>query len=235
MSPTYNLNTHEPDSDGNYPSVSNRDNSTTSADGQVQVFFRGLSSALISEIQRADAVFGCVAWLTDFNILDSLKGKDVAIVVQKEDFLRPDLGAGSDWKMRLRAKYEALSCGLMRFAFSNMIGSLSTCGDPTIEPIRCVGNYNSEKTPAFPRMHNKFLVFAKVEDQSSMSVPVPFAVWTGSFNFTLNAQHSLENAVILRDPKLVEAYFNEFGQIMAISENLNWHSEWIEPEHRIGT
>ena len=235
MSPAYNLNSQEPDSDGNYPSVSNRDNSTSSADGQVQVFFRDLSSALISEIRKADAVFGCVAWLTDFDILDAMRGKEVAIVVQKEDFLRPDIGAGSDWRMRLRTKYDALSCGLLRFAFSNMISSLSTCGDSTIEPIRCVGNYNREKTPAFPRMHNKFLVFAKVEDMSSMSVPVPYAVWTGSFNFTLNAQNSLENAIILRDTKLVEAYFSEFGQIMAISEQLNWQSEWIEPEHRIGT
>jgi phosphatidylserine/phosphatidylglycerophosphate/cardiolipin synthase-like enzyme len=61
------------------------------------------------------------------------------------------------------------------------------------------------------------------------------AVWTGSFNLTFNAQQSLENAVLLREPALVEAYFHEFGQIMAISEQLDWESDWVEPEHRIGT
>lgn len=229
------LNAVTPDSDGNYPSTVHGDNSTSSRDGQVRVYFRGLTAALIEEIGRADAVFGCVAWLTDFAILDALRGKDVAIVVQKEDFLRPDLGAKSDWKTRLRSKYDALSCDLTRYSFGNMIGHMSTSGDPTLEPIRCVGNYNRDKVPAFPRMHNKFLIFSRVKDKEDEPTLEPYAVWTGSFNLTLNAQQSLENAVLMTEPTLVDAYFREFGQIMAISEQLDWHSDWAAPEHRIGT
>jgi len=232
----FNLNSVEPDNDRNFPLVVNRDNSTSSTDGQVQVYFRNLSSALISEIKKADVVLGCVAWLTDFMIIDALREKDVAIVVQKEDFLRPDLGASSDWKKRLHAKYNTLSCNIMRFFFkNNMIGSLSVAYDPTIEPIRCVGNYNRDKSPAFPRMHNKFMIFAKLTEVEGYPTVVPYAVWTGSFNMTLNAQRSLENAVLLKDSVLVDAYFREFGQIFAISEQLDWSSDWIEPELRIGT
>jgi len=31
------------------------------------------------------------------------------------------------------------------------------------------------------------------------------------------------------------AYADEYGHILALSETLDWNSEWIEPEWRIGT
>jgi hypothetical protein len=60
-------------------------------------------------------------------------------------------------------------------------------------------------------------------------------VWTGSFNFTETATASLENAVILREPRLIEAYLREFCQVAALSEPLDWSSAWLAPEWRIGT
>ena len=50
---------------------------------------------------------------------------------------------------------------------------------------------------------------------------VPRVVWTGSFNFTLNATNSFENAVVLHDPKIVNAFYQEWGQILALSEPLD--------------
>lgn len=84
-------------------------------------------------------------------------------------------------------------------------------------------------------MHNKFLVFAKLLDRGNTESIEPYAVWTGSFNLTLNATQSLENALLLEDPVIVEAYFEEFGQIMALSEPLDWTTDWSEPKWRIGT
>lgn len=53
--------------------------------------FRNLKEELIACIKNADFVFGCVAWLTDFDVLAALAEKQgVNIAVQKEDFLRPD-------------------------------------------------------------------------------------------------------------------------------------------------
>ncbi|MNJ81293.1 hypothetical protein D3C77_800280 [compost metagenome] len=60
-------------------------------------------------------------------------------------------------------------------------------------------------------------------------------MWTGSFNFTKNATLSLENALFITDPKIVNAYFEEYGQIAAMSEELDWTSEWVAPVWRIGT
>lgn len=63
----------------------------------------------------------------------------------------------------------------------------------------------------------------------------PYAVWTGSFNFSDNGTKSFENAVVIEDVAIAEAYLEEWGQIAALSEPLDWSSEWMAPEWRIGT
>ena len=232
-----NLNKLQLENDGNFDRNLS-DNSASSTNG-VSVYFRDIENKLLSHIAEADAVFGAIAWLTSDSILDALsKLSDVSIVVQKEDFLRPDIGASNNWKQVLRAKYSMLKCGLTRYSFQNILSSMSVASDPSIEPIRCVGNHNRDKKPAFPRMHNKFLVFTKVrqsDDEYGPEKIEPYAVWTGSFNFTKNATKSLENALFITDPVIVEAFFNEYGQIAAMSEPLDWTSDWAEPEWRIGT
>lgn len=262
-----------------------RDYSTTS--NGVSVYFRNLEEHLIHHIQEADVVFGCVAWLTSDPILKALEQKQTAIVVQKEDFLRPDLNARSGWPKWLQGRYKSLKCNLERRSFPGLMGQLSVgtyAAYDSQDPIRCVGNYNSDKSPAFPRAHHKFVIFGRtkakprqpseaifpsdystteiqslgfgvgdenfvfngtdIEDlddeeddfDSSEGLTVqPYGVWTGSFNFTKNAGHSLENAVYLEDKAIVNAYANEFAQIFALSEPLNWESVWSCPEFRVGT
>lgn len=207
------------------------------AQSGTEVYFRNIERKLIEKIKTADAVFGAIAWLTNYTILDTLASlKNVSIIVQKEDFLRPDVGSKSDFKNTLRKKYDALSCELTRYSFNNILSSMSVGADPSLQPIRCVGNHNKDKKPAFPRMHNKFLVFAKVEEvQGGIEEIQPFGVWTGSFNLTKNAGMSLENAVYFQESEIVKAYFEEYGQIAALSEELDWESEWSVPEWRIGT
>jgi hypothetical protein len=60
-------------------------------------------------------------------------------------------------------------------------------------------------------------------------------VWTGSFNWSENGVNSLENAVVISDCRVIDAYLAEFEQIAALSEPLDWQSEWVEPEWRIGS
>lgn len=221
-----------------------RDNSTRSDDGSVTVYFRDLEKHLIRHIQEAPMVVGSVAWLTSESILKTLAGvrEGVAIVVQKEDFLRPDLGADGDWKRRLRTSYGGLKMidrGRLEWG-GRLIANLSVASWGEIQPVRCIGNHNLDKRPAFPRMHNKFLLFCRPEDLPpdcdwGTFDPKPYAVWTGSFNFTKNAGMSLENALYLTDPRIVQAYYHEWEQIVTISEPLDWETDWAEPEWRIGT
>lgn len=231
------LNAFQLDNDGNFDG--NLSDSSAVSESGISVYFRDIENKLLSHIAEADAVFGAVAWLTSDFILDALAQlSDVSIIVQKEDFLRPDIGASNNWKNDLREKYTNLKCGLTRYSFPNILSSMSVTSDPSIDPVRCVGNHNREKKPAFPRMHNKFLVFSKIlpsDTEQEPEIIQPYAVWTGSFNFTKNATKSLENALYITDPVIVKAFFNEYGQIAAMSEPLDWTSDWAEPEWRIGT
>ena len=92
-----------------------------------------------------------------------------------------------------------------------------------------MGHYNSEKSPAFPRMHNKFLVFCTCTDQGI----TPYAVWTGSYNFSYNSGNSLENAVYIRDEDIAKRYYDEWAWIFGLSEELDWTSKWVCPEFQI--
>ena len=100
-----------------------------------------------------------------------------------------------------------------------------------INSIRCFGNHNKDKKPAFPRMHNKFLIFCKEKS----GIICPYAVWTGSFNLTMNAGNSLENGLYITKKEIVYKYYKEYAQICAISEKLDWESDWCEPQWRIGS
>src|SRR5262249_54456084 len=120
-----------------------RDNSAASADRTVRVYFRNLEDRLIQHVREAEMVVGCVAWLTNENILKALSEvkHGVAIVVQKEDFLRPDLGSDSSYKRKRRSLYEALRAVHHRLPIEwpGLIGNLNLTGGAEIDPVRCVG------------------------------------------------------------------------------------------------
>jgi hypothetical protein len=208
-----------------------------SAVAKIDVIFRNQRARLIDEIQRSAVVIGCVAWLTDNAVLQALaRCEHVSIVVQKEDFLRPDLGYRGAWAQNLRQLYGALPSPLTRYDLPGGVAGLSYACDPSIAPVRCVGNHNRDKKAASPRMHNKFLVFCehRRDDAGNPSV-VPRRVWTGSYNISANAAASWENAVLIHSAEVADAYAREYGQIMAFSEVLDWTNDWVAPEYRIGT
>jgi hypothetical protein len=241
-----NLNNWKIETDGD-PAVSGELPDGSFNTKSLAVYFRDIKVPLISMIRQYPYVVGCLAWLTDFDILDELaKKKGVALVVQKEDFLRPDFNVTDrpKWRKQLREKYDALKAGTDRFSYRHtVIPELSTHSDYVVEPVRCVGNYNRDRVPAFPRMHHKFALFCEYEEDidedehysDDFGRLVPQAVWTGSFNWTSNASMSLENAIVTTLPHVVHAYWTEFGAVMALSEPLDWTTDWAAPEWRIGT
>lgn len=233
-------------------------NTSTKHFDSVDCLFRNLESNLVKIIHQYEkgVIFGCVAWLTSEPILKALaRCENVQIVVQKEDFLRPDLHTVKDksWAKYLRRLYDALKFDIDRYTMRDPINYLSVCGSPNCEPVRCIGEHNAERKPAFPRAHNKFMVFCEppvrfmcVEENGlgkkfniERLTYAPTTVWTGSFNFTKNATYSFENAIVLRDKSgdnpVLNAYLNEHHQILGLSEVLDWRTPWMLPEYKIGT
>jgi hypothetical protein len=236
-----NLNLNElliPDADGNDQKL----NDFSVQSDNLSIYFRNLEDNLVNHIKSADIILGAVAWLTSYPVLDALAqdNKDVVFVIQKEDFLRPDMGQFKDFKKTLKKKYGKLKNTLTRYDFTDTIlPNMSFSSDPSIDPVSCVGNINNAKVAAFPRMHNKFLIFAKRNNNSELTHDeksiIPYAVWTGSYNITKNASMSFENALYITDSKIVNAFYKEFAQIIALSESLDWFKDWVEPQWRIGT
>jgi len=137
-------------------------NKKTSNKAKISVFFNDLESELISLINDADEVYGCVAWLTNKNIISAISKKHRAsIIVQKEDFLRPDFDGYSNEKLR---QLYGLIKGSERILFQNdILSSMEVADSRGFDGVRCVGNCNSEKSPCHPRMHNKFIVFCRTD------------------------------------------------------------------------
>ena len=220
------------DDNGDWPL---RDYGTSSEN--VRCHFRDLNGAFLDELGDADAVVGCVAWVTDGKILHALSQiQCVSLVVQKEDFLRPDRTT----KAQLCASYKRLPQPFARAEMPAPISLLSTrCPAERWESVRCVGNCNSDRNPAHPRMHHKFAVFCTLADGAftpdGCQIFRPHKVWTGSFNFTHVGGLSLENAVVITQQEIADAYFMEWAQVACLSEPLDWTSEWVAPEYRIGT
>ena len=207
---------------------------------EVEVVFDDISERLIELIQQYDVAVGCVAWLTNFKILKALEKCEWAnIVVQKEDFLRNDsLQNRNSWKPKLRAAYDSirgkdLSMNIPDLSighphFNRRVQQCCVRADGVwshyMESIRCLG-YAGGANNITPKMHHKFLVLGHADEDVDI---IPDIVWTGSFNFTQNAESSRENGLIIRDHSIVHSYLSEWAQIWAMSEKLNWQSE--EPE-----
>lgn len=201
----------------------------------VETIFKNLESRVIKKIECAEAVVGCVAWLTNQKILSALANvKDgVSIIVQKEDFLRPDQSSGESYKEKLRSLYSALSPVEMSYEceFERKSDSPHYGGGSLDVSIRCVGHSNVVSEFATPRMHHKFLVFCNsAESLDSYWALEPYAVWTGSFNMTYNGTQSIENAIYVENRKVAESYFYEWLNMLQISEDLNWSSTYSEPD-----
>ncbi|QOV28815.1 hypothetical protein INT50_08980 [Vibrio diabolicus] len=225
-----------------------RNYNSTSPSAQVEVIFDNITERLVSLIQQYDIAVGCVAWLTNFEILEELSRKDwTNLVVQKEDFLRNDSSKNdTDWQARLRQAYGKLSgkdfsmnvpeLYIDHPHFNRTVQQCCVRADGAWshfrETVRCIGysNYGRNITP---KMHHKFLVLGHSDSGVDF---VPELVWTGSFNFTQNAESSRENAVIIRDKKICHAYLSEWAQLWALSEPLDWTSaEPEKPELYVGT
>lgn len=210
-----------------HPSMQSLDHSVTS--GNVRVVFRDIEPFIVNAIREHDSVFGCVAWLTNRNILRALASRqDTSIIVQKEDFLRPDRGGPRG--AELRRLYKKLpndrgNDGTYHFGY-NCASGLET------EAVRCVG-YASNKDRTIPRMHHKFLVLCsqEKEPESGCVQVTPEAVITGSYNMTENATRSLENIVFIKDGAIASAYYDEFVTIYGISESLDWTKPYVDPNY----
>ena len=203
---------------------------------EFELYIKDIKKELINKINIHDGpIVGNIAWLTDYDILEALSKKTVQIIIQKEDFLRPDSINDNKFIKSIKKLYNKFS------GFDNMNlfdYHISVCGHVEIPGVTCLGNLNSEKNPAHPRAHNKFLVFCDYSepDENNNSHIVPKSVWTGSFNFTNNSGNSLENSIYFSGRNdIIKKYYEYYLHMLMCSEPLDFSWEWDSTTLRIGT
>lgn len=157
-----------------------------------------LSDALTAHVKESTAVVGCVAWLTHPGVLAELaKKKLVSIIVQKEDFLRPDSAAAgasaSSFKTSLHKAYGAIQgIGGVMGHYDNVAFGLIEGMDAGIwcppmhgetewHAIRCAGAASAKNRQWRPNLHHKFLVFLRPGKEQ-------WHVGTKSFNTKAEAE-----------------------------------------------
>lgn len=210
------------------------------------VHFRNIENAIVARIDQADVVVGCVAWMTSEPILSALSRKiGASIILQKEDFLRPDTNQDFANKTVLRGLYDSVvPVSLMEFEREIQVRGKSALidadGRMSLFSFRCIGHVKQPHEYAMPRMHHKFLVFCKYVENFDYADPefspyVPYAVWTGSYNMTNNATYSLENGIYIPSSDIARRYYHEWEQLIMVSEPLDWTSDYAEPELEINT
>lgn len=211
----------------------------------IETHFDHIQEIYCDLINGSEVAVGAIAWLTNRAVLKSLNmQRRVAIVVQKEDFLRCDNPRTAFPKRLsdLRMRYSKLKgidhlefsdtypgvqedsadyCDAVQHWLFNASGEFQGSGDP----IRSLG-FRSDKNRTSPKLHHKFLVLG---DWSHGLIMHPNCVVTGSFNLTENATQSRENIVVIRDRKIALAYLSEWAQLWCISEPLDWSNP--DPHH----
>ena len=152
------------------------------------VLFEGIAAHLCALIGRTPFVVGCMAWLSDPDILASLSRTQGVSVVVTNDAL--------------------LSLSSVTAAYQ-LLPPLPLPGVPvSTSAVRCLGS-RSGRFRAL--MHHKFLVGLDAARQ-------PQWVVTGSFNASGQAARNIENALVVRDVRLADAYFREFRRVLEASK-----------------
>lgn len=222
----------------------------------VSAYFRDIKSELIANIRKADAVFGCVAWLSNADIINALASREIVSVVVSDQQKIDNLGKLNSHKNWITPSHlvnssnhfytltNSVTLGVEDISVKIPLCSVRQLRYRDIwveESIREKGDEDS------PYLHNKFVVFANVEyskenlqdvageywgncvagdpqeyiKNNAKPIITPYAVWTGSFNFSQKAERHLENAVLIHGNSIAEKYFREFAQIYLLSTRLS--------------
>lgn len=193
------------------------------APGAVITHFGDLKPALMRFIAGSEAIVGCVAWVSASDVIDILSQRPVALIVNKEAFLKPN---GRTSAARQRENLTRLNGGLRRRDFPEPLQRMYQQRNDIIDPVRCVG-HTGARVANSPLMHHKFAV--------RLTAGKPTAVWMGSFNWTANASSSIENAIEIHDVNVAADYLAEFARVASLSEPLDYLSASAKPQWHIGT
>ena len=193
----------------------------------------------VGEVRGAVAI-GCVGWLTDEKVVDTLLRLDACcIVVNKPDrdeaaqqrLLREGAGLPASALPALAGLQPRRSDG-----GPQILGPFGAIEEIELEPVRVAGYRANDR--ARPLLHAKMLILGTLTWEPHPSgmvvgeVPVfrPRRCWMGSANWTRNARRSLEVGWWTEDPEVLAASTAFLADVLALSEPHGSSAARPEPE-----
>jgi hypothetical protein len=173
-------------------------------------------SALLAWIEAQECIVGCVAWLSDPQILMALNRTNLSeVVMQRESYLH---------------RYGTMAPG-SQTSIAALYQATHSYAPHTYEPgprvrYRLIGSANHGKRPV---MHHKFLVGCRLvlctypHGGPALKL-VPLSVWYGSWNMTRNAQND-DSALILYGLTVSQPFYQEWHRLWSESEPITGVSE----------
>jgi hypothetical protein len=102
--------------------------------------------------------------------------------------------------------------------FGHLDSPLGHMDNKNYAPVRCMRNVGDAL------MHSKYVIFFKPmafeTEYGFIYKDIPFAVWTGSVNYTVKASRNKENAVFIESELIARFFFHDFANIFMHSGQL---------------
>lgn len=171
---TKNLNNADPFMD---EFIQFNDNGILNRVASVSVYFRNQKQSLIAEIEKADAVFGCIAWLTDTDLIKALVQKEVVSIVVNDFNIKnlkkikdlKDLKDLKDKKNWLKLRDLSNPSNHFYSLINNSHRTDNKKADDCLESLLHLvptdvptADAQQSAVTSYEKMHHKFLIFAKI-------------------------------------------------------------------------
>ena len=186
----------------------------------IRVYFSNIEAKLISHIDASTYCVGCVAWMTNRHIIEAMANLKGCMMVVQNDCINTN-------QARLYKKlphlYNNIPADLVNKIMQGKYHTLQRlfhiCQATPNDDAVCLCGFDKPSGTMYqphqqPLMHHKFLVFFN----SQLRIK---GVWTGSYNFTFNANQSFENGIFITDKNTIMKYLKEFILVMQSSHHLS--------------
>lgn len=185
-----------------------------------KVFFTNIAICFIQCLHRLqpNAICGAMYHLSSKTILQALKDSKIPchFIIQKQTNVWTRNNNLNRRKKNSKTSWKTIKADQVREYYDSLI-PITQYGSSA---VTCLGSCEKDNQSL---LHHKFVIFMRYcPGNNENSQLEPFAVWNGSFNFSSNAEKSLENAMILEDECISQEFYKEWIQLQKFTEPLDW-------------
>lgn len=189
---------------------------------------RRQEECILQLVDKADAIVVSCYMMSRQPFFDALAQKDrVFLLCHKTNLVGPTEARSAQPFLKRLAVLRKQSRQFQTSELRTSVPWLErTLPRKTLPLARCVGAYQDSFTT--PLMHDKTVIALRKKKTQY----IPFALWTGTNNFTENATRSIGAGTLIEDPHTAMLRLNDILNYTLSSEPIPWRSQRLQPQWR---